>query len=142
MDGLGLYVLFNISVISGRWEGEYEGPCAMKHRLGKGLFWSTDITQDINIPDSILLSLFISSNYKYTIAHAHLQINEGLDGVYRLMALFEPCHAIMALFVLRKLILQTRMRSHPEGLDAWYLVRPFVYFYTLCVRTAKALASA
>ena len=34
----------------------------------------------------------------------------------------------MALFVLRKLVLQTRMCSHPVGLDVW------------CVRTAKALA--
>ena len=31
--------------------------------------------------------------------------------------LYEPSHEIMALFVLRKLILQTRMRSHPVGLD-------------------------
>ena len=32
--------------------------------------------------------------------------------------IFEPCHEIMALFVLRKLILlQSRMRSHPLGLD-------------------------
>ena len=45
----------------------------------------------------------------------------------------------MALFVLRKLILQTRMRSHPVGLDVWFLVGPFVYFHTSCVRTAKAL---
>ena len=30
---------------------------------------------------------------------------------------YEPCHEIMALFVLRKFILQTRMRSHPVGLD-------------------------
>ena len=29
----------------------------------------------------------------------------------------ESSHEIMALFVLRKLILQTRMRSHPVGLD-------------------------
>ena len=29
----------------------------------------------------------------------------------------EPCHAIVLLFVLRKLILQTRMHSHPVGLD-------------------------
>ena len=29
----------------------------------------------------------------------------------------EPCHGIMILFVLRKFILQTRMRSHPVGLD-------------------------
>ena len=30
---------------------------------------------------------------------------------------FEPSHEIMALFVLRKLILQTRMRIHSVGLD-------------------------
>ena len=30
---------------------------------------------------------------------------------------FEPAHEIMALFVLRKLILQTRMRIHPVVLD-------------------------
>ena len=29
----------------------------------------------------------------------------------------EPSHEIMVLFVLRKLIFQTRMRSHPVGLD-------------------------
>ena len=46
----------------------------------------------------------------------------------------------MVLFVLCKLILQTRMRSHPVGLDVWFLVGPFVYFYTFCVRTAKALS--
>ena len=45
----------------------------------------------------------------------------------------------MALFVLRKLILQTQMRSHPVGLDVWFLVGPFVYFHTSCVQTAKAL---
>ena len=43
-------------------------------------------------------------------------------------------------FILRKLILQTRMRSHPVELDVWPLVRLFVYFHTSCVRTAKALA--
>ena len=43
-------------------------------------------------------------------------------------------------FVLRKLILQTRMFSHPVGLDVCCLVGPFVYFHTSCVRTAKALA--
>ena len=55
---------------------------------------------------------------------------------------FEPSHEIMALFAFRKLILQTRMRSHPVGLDVWFLVRPFVYFHTSCVRTAKALAKS
>ena len=46
----------------------------------------------------------------------------------------------MALIALRKLNLQTRMRSNPLGLHVWALVRPFVYYHTLCVRTAKALA--
>ena len=41
---------------------------------------------------------------------------------------YESSHEVMALFVLRKLILQTRMRSHPVLLDVWILVGPFVYF--------------
>ena len=45
----------------------------------------------------------------------------------------------MVLFVLRKLILQTRMCSHPVGINVWFLVGPFAYFHTSCVRTAKAL---
>ena len=52
----------------------------------------------------------------------------------------EPAHEIMALFILPKLILQTRMRSHPVGLEVRFLVRLIVYFHTSCVRTAKALA--
>ena len=46
----------------------------------------------------------------------------------------------MVLFVLRKLILKTRVRSHPVGLDVSFLVEPFIYLRTSCVRTAKALA--
>ena len=42
-------------------------------------------------------------------------------------------------FVLLKVILQTHMRSHPVGLDVWFLVGCFVYFHTSCVRTANAL---
>ena len=34
----------------------------------------------------------------------------------------------------------THMRSHPVGLDVWFLVRSFVYCHTSCMRTAKALA--
>ena len=30
-------------------------------------------------------------------------------------------------------------KSHPVGLDVWFLVRPFICFHTLCVRTVKAL---
>ena len=54
------------------------------------------------------------------------------------LSLFEPSHEIMALSILHKLILLTRMHSHPVGLDIWSLVGPFVYFHTLRVWTAKA----
>ena len=52
----------------------------------------------------------------------------------------EPSYEIMVLFVLHKLILQTHMCSYPVGLDVWFLVGPFVYFQTSCMRTAKALS--
>ena len=68
-------------------------------------------------------------------AHTYLSQNVGF-----LQYLFEPTHEILALFVHRKFILQIRMRSHPVGLDVWFLVWPFVYFHSSCVRTAKALA--
>ena len=55
------------------------------------------------------------------------------------MSPFEPSLEIMVHFILRKLILQTRMCSRPMGLDVYCLVGPFVYFHTLCVRIAKAL---
>ena len=53
---------------------------------------------------------------------------------------FERCFEIMVLFVLRKLILQTRIHSRPVGLDVWFMVGLFFYTHTLCVRTLKALA--
>ena len=49
-------------------------------------------------------------------------------------------HEIMVLFILRKVILQTHIRSHPVGLDVWCLVGPFLHFHTSYMRTAKALA--
>ena len=52
----------------------------------------------------------------------------------------EPSQEIMAFFVLRKLILQMRMHSHPVEVDVWFLMGPFVDFHTSCVRTVKALA--
>ena len=61
------------------------------------------------------------------------------EKIFPKLSSFEPSHEIMVLFVLRKLILQTRICSHPVGLDVWILVGPFVFFYTSCVWTAKAL---
>ena len=52
----------------------------------------------------------------------------------------ESTHEILALFVLHKFILQICMRSHPVGLDVWFLVWPFFYFHSSCVRTVKAQA--
>ena len=39
----------------------------------------------------------------------------GIGAVNQVKGLFEPAHEIMALFVLRKLILQTRICGHPVG---------------------------
>ena len=53
----------------------------------------------------------------------------------------ELAHEIMALFVLRKLILQMHMRSQFSGARCLiFLVGPIIYFHTSCVRTATALA--
>ena len=60
------------------------------------------------------------------------------SAVFISLKIFKPGHEIMVLFVLHRLILQTR--SHPVGIDVWFSVGPFVYFHTLCVRTANALA--
>ena len=54
---------------------------------------------------------------------------------------FELTHEVMALIALRKFNLQTRMRNNPLGQHIWFLVRPLVYFHTLCVRTVKVLAT-
>ena len=68
-----------------------------------------------------------------------MEITEQTRRSFRNDGTIEPAHEIMACFVLRKLILQTRKRSHPVGLDVWFLVGPVVYFHTLCERIAKAL---
>ena len=44
----------------------------------------------------------------------------------------EPCHEIMALSILHKRVLQTRMCSHPVGLDVWFLVGPFIDIHFMC----------
>ena len=44
----------------------------------------------------------------------------------------------MVLFILRKLILQTRLRSHPVVLTVWFLVGSFVYFpYVMCANNER-----
>ena len=53
------------------------------------------------------------------------------------MRAFEPCHEIMALFILHNIILQTRMLSHPVGLEVCFLVRPFVCFHISCVQKRR-----
>ena len=94
------------------------------------------------------------NNLSFIIGGAKCHQNLGFTGHQRsqsqnwpticlqlcLGTLFEPSHEIMVLFVLRKLILQMCMGSHPVGQDVWFLVGSFVYFHTLCVWTAKALA--
>ena len=71
----------------------------------------------------------------------HIYSSKCGEGTRSLREKWQPCHGIMVLFILRKLILQTRMRSHPAGLDVWFLVGSFFYFHTSCVQSAKALVS-
>ena len=74
----------------------------------------------------------------YTVSQANLRI---YISSFRLSPIpFEPAHEIMVFFVPRKFILQMRMRSHPMGLDVWFLVGSFFHFHTLCVQTVQALA--
>ena len=47
----------------------------------------------------------------------------------------EPAHEIMALFVLRKLILQTRMRSNPVPLDVWFFGTIRLLSYVMCANS-------
>ena len=67
--------------------------------LVNGLFW-----------------LFRFNNFCY-------KLSEEFKFLWWLLS-YEPSHEIMALFVLRKLILQMRMRSNPVGLDVWFWSDP------------------
>ena len=87
----------------------------------------------------VILKCSLSLWFKYR-RFVHLQRRQW-DRWLTLLTSIEPCHEIMELFILRKLVLQTRMCSHPMGLDVWFLVGPFVYFHTSCVRSVKALAN-
>ena len=68
-----------------------------------------------------------------------IRLKMSASNASTLKSLKEPSHEIMVLFILHKLIFPTCMRSQPMGLDVWFLVRPFIYFHTSWVRTAKAL---
>ena len=65
---------------------------------------TADLTKyDDNLPTEAVF--FHDTIYKYL---DHCKLSKDTN---------EPAHEIMALLVLRKLILQTRMRRHPVGLD-------------------------
>ena len=55
--------------------------------------------------------------------------------LYKSYAPFEPAHESMVLFVLRKLNLQTHMRSHPIGLDIWFWSDSRLLPYFKCVNS-------
>ena len=54
---------------------------------------------------------------KQILTERHSNLGPRICQMSRRIVQYELSHEIMALFVLRKLILQTRMRSHPVGLD-------------------------
>ena len=126
----------SISVISRRWKGEHERLCAMKRRLGSGRIsppagfepatpWS-EVGSANRSATRTLLSFLM---FIYLVANPRRQVFSWRGSVDVILGVcipfpFEPCHEIMALSVLRKRIHQTRMRSHPVGLDVWFLSDP------------------
>ena len=70
------------------------------------------------IPDTIVFQSIIRNRFNCHLSNYTSSILG--KNVIPVSALFEPAHVIMVLFVLRKLILQMRMRSHPLGLDVWF----------------------
>ena len=65
------------------------------------------------------LKIFFKNEQPMTLT---LSVHHGIFEVCQVCSngprlIFEPIHEIMAFFVLRNLILQTRMRSHRVGLD-------------------------
>ena len=61
--------------------------------------------------------LVAASFISYPVYFLKLRNDPGNYLLIFLKKIIEPSREIMALFVLRKLVLQTRMRSNPVGLD-------------------------
>ena len=67
----------------------------------------------------------------YSHETAHIDLNLHCDHLTRKgrginLSLIEPAHEIMVLFILRKLTIQTRLRSHLLGQDVCFFVGSFV----------------
>ena len=92
----------------------------------------------VSVPDHCLFIYIVRVSYREKLLYREDDRKVHFKLLHDLVIPFEPAHEIMVLFVLRKLIFQTRLRGHPVGLDVWFLVGLFVYFHT--VRIAKALA--
>ena len=78
-------------------------------------------SKTINIDASMNMKLIYSSMKPKCLLAVINVATKGLrlqiSACVKFGIIIEPSHEIMALFVLRKLTLQTRMRSHPVGLD-------------------------
>ena len=69
-----------------------------------------------------------------------LRVVQFLEPCRHFKTSIEPYHEIMALFVLRKLILQTHMRSHPVGLDVWFFGRTIrLLSYFMCANSDETV---
>ena len=128
-------LVITILVLQGRWAFD-NFDWSPKVRVTSNLN-AANVRETQTWPPSFIKSL-IPYNFRLLIDwNCLLDTDLIFRFIARFISSFEPIHEIMALFVLRKLILQMRMRSHPVGLDVLLLVVPFVYFHTSCVRTAK-----
>ena len=98
--------------------------------------WKQVIISIWAMPRENLFMLHVYANNKGADQPVHPHSLISAFVVRCLRSIIEPCHEIMVLFLLCKLILQTCMHSHPMRLGVTFLV----YFHTSCVRTSKAQA--
>ena len=70
-----------------------------------------------------------SSSSELTWVICNRQFRAEICLICHQCTIYEPCHEIMVRFVLRKLMLQTRMGSHPMGLDVWFFGRSAFILY-------------
>ena len=101
-------------------------------RAGFEPAWTEVCSSKLIVADTLTLELASQPTTEKTPT-----TSEWLSCIFNPLS-FEPTQEIMVLIALCLLNLQTCMCRNP--LHVWFLVKPFVCFHTLCVRTVKSLA--
>ena len=130
-----------IDEINEQWESLIDLAAFRKKRLNEAVdFYQVCRKLRLKVTDLIFTSrLFVKVCYPM-IDNPFFDFQKLVNGTLNLVSaqlLNEPSHETMVLLVLRKLILQMCMRSHPVELDVWFLVGLFIYFHTFILHMCK-----